>query len=638
METNTKPYFQSMEIARASLERIVSSQSSIKRGEEAKFASLLILWGSVVEDTFLSYGVSSMDRSNIGRWLRKMAATQIRLISAAYGDVLDCVRRSDTFDAFVLAFKGQEKERGCTGDFFTPVAHYCKCAPDTHREGTVWFRVVTQILSFPFRANLDTPSLDEAWASYIQIDEECVECEESVIKELAQAYSFLIDDSLVAGSKFTPRHGPGVIAEWDRRYAYPRDMRSKYREARIPQIVAYALAVTGCEYHDYGFPLVSSRRPCRFKPVPKSIGKTRTICIEPSGMQFYQQGLRILLEDVIQGSRLSQYVNFKHTDKSVRLARIGSMDGSFSTIDLSNASDRIPYSLMRGVLKDSSLLPLLVACRSHSVEFRGRIVKLHKLHTSGSSACFPTETLLFALMCQVALWRTVRTLRPNHTQYDFAVFGDDIVISTPCIPALLEILQSCGSKVNTTKSFVNSRFTECCGYEFFKGVDVTPLRIPRKFNLWDLQDGGWYGEDIESFNQCIDLANKCLENGLFGLRKQILRSVFSRQKGSDNPAFGPTAIFSYWVRNDHLRKDVRLSRDYQRKVLLAKRVVATVHTQDMCVGSQCANSSAPWCDSDVDLLHWFVCSDLRSEEQLSYGTAILERRSKKFDLCPIPMG
>lgn len=621
---------------RAKLVRLVEESTSIREGEEGQYVSLLLLWTEVIRDLFLSWGVPSIGQPVYTRWMRKMASTSIRQLASSYGDVLDVLRRSENFSSFADTFEGYIA-RGVVRDLFIPLNHLMKWLPEQYRLGTVWFRLITQVVSFPFRANLDAPSLDEAWADYLRIDEECQDPDPQLVEELANAYSFLIDETGLDAIPFCPRHGPGAIMEWSlpRNRGGRRDLLSKYGYCMPSAIVAYAVSRYPGTHRDYGFPVNSTRLPCKFSPVPKSIGKTRTICIEPAGMQFFQQGLRGVLEDVIRQSPARAHIQFKDTARSVDMARLGSIDGSYSTVDLSNASDRIPYTLMRGAFAKSKLLPLLVACRSNRVRYKADTHILRKLYTSGSAACFPTETLIFTMMCQVAVWRTKRSLPRSQTKFDFSVYGDDIVISTPCIPALLEILALCGAKVNASKTFVDSSFTECCGHEFFKGVDVTPLRIPRKYNLWGLLNGAWYGDDIESFNQCIDLANKCYDYSLFGLRRTLIRAVFDRDRAHLNPAFGDTCIHTEWVVNDFLKKDARRTADYQRPYAFCRRTVST-NFVETDIGGQRANRLPETRDQSLDLLHWFVSSDLRPDDVLSFGSEVLERRAKAFSLVSFP--
>lgn len=633
MDKNSMSSNHCSDVVQAKLERKVRENRSIKAGEEELYVQLLYLWKEVISDLFILHCIPPLPGEVWSRWMHKIASTSIRTVSRDYGIALDILRRSENYDAFVDTFKGYIARERAQEDFL-PVLHYIKCALGSAPLLTHWFAVVTQVVSFPFRANLDAPPLEEAWSDYVRVDGECAEVPSPVLCELANAYSYLIDNEKTSSIPFAPRHGPGAIMEWTG-FTGTKDLRSKYALARVPQIVAYAVSRYDGARREYGFPVSSLRSPCKFSPVPKSIGKTRTICIEPAGMQFSQQGLRGVLEDVISQSRLSSHVNFKDLSKATGMARIGSIDGSYSTIDLSNASDRIPYSLMRGVFRDSRLLPLLVACRTPVVKYQSKSLRLRKLHTSGSAACFPTETIIFSTMCQAAIWRTRKADPRSRTKFDFAVYGDDIVISTPCVPALLDILRTCGSVVNESKSFVGSSFTECCGFEFFKGVDVTPLRIPREFNLWGLLNGAWYGDDVESFNQCIDFANKCKEFGLFNLRRRIIRSVFDRERAYNNPAFGLSGLKTEWVVNDHLPVSPETTRDYQATYRLCKRVVAA-HYSESSFGIPCTNGDVLNEDQSLDLMHWFVCSDLRPDDILSYGKAVLERRAKTFALSIFP--
>lgn len=82
--------------------------------------------------------------------------------------------------------------------------------------------------------------------------------------------------------------------------------------------------------------------------VPKNRDCSRTICTEPLLNMMYQQGIGAAFGNVLKrnfGLDLS-----KQQDKNKRLARIGSIDGRFATIDLSSASDSISLNLCRRIL------------------------------------------------------------------------------------------------------------------------------------------------------------------------------------------------------------------------------------------------------------------------------------------------
>jgi hypothetical protein len=67
------------------------------------------------------------------------------------------------------------------------------------------------------------------------------------------------------------------------------------------------------------------------------------------------------------------------------------------------------------------------------------------------------------------------------------VFGDDIAGRSEYYGCVCRALESHNLKVNVGKSFSRGRFREACGFDSFKGVDVTPLR--QRVDLDQKMDG-----------------------------------------------------------------------------------------------------------------------------------------------------
>lgn len=95
-------------------------------------------------------------------------------------------------------------------------------------------------------------------------------------------------------------------------------------------------------YDEFGGPRIVDSSRSLF--VPKTTKGSRMICVEPSVNMYYQLGLAYHLEE-----RLKSFFKIDlKTQPSVnhRLARLGSIDGSYATIDLSSASDSISLRLL----------------------------------------------------------------------------------------------------------------------------------------------------------------------------------------------------------------------------------------------------------------------------------------------------
>lgn len=224
----------------------------------------------------------------------------------------------------------------------------------------------------------------------------------------------------------------------------------------------------------------------RFTTVPKD-GKTdRGICVEPGGNIWAQLAVGDLMKRLLKRVGLDVARSYAPDDpieslryrmagpKSTgqdthrRLAKLASFDGSYSTIDLSNASDTVCRRLVRAILPDD-WHNLLDSLRSPKTLIQGRWIHLEKFSSMGNGYTFELETLVFA-----ALAHAVSGLVAG---VDLFVYGDDIIVPTHTAPDVLACLQAFGFTPNRRKSFHTGFFRESCGGDYFCGVDVRPLFI-----------------------------------------------------------------------------------------------------------------------------------------------------------------
>lgn len=214
--------------------------------------------------------------------------------------------------------------------------------------------------------------------------------------------------------------------------------------------------------------------PCEYKlipgnslsVVPKNDETDRVICTEPLLNMFYQKGLESYLRRL-----LSKYHNIDlatQAEHNKILARIGSIDGSLSTIDLKSASDTISVSFCKYFLPDL-LFKLLDHCRSPFTRLpNGEWVELNMISSMGNATTFPLQTLIFSCLARAA----IRIMGNHGADNRYGVFGDDIIIPTGIFMPFCKTLTSCGFIVNDTKSFSTGNFRESCGGDFYAGFDV----------------------------------------------------------------------------------------------------------------------------------------------------------------------
>jgi len=211
--------------------------------------------------------------------------------------------------------------------------------------------------------------------------------------------------------------------------------------------------------------------------VPKNDTISRSICTEPTLNTFYQLGLG----QVLTGRLRSFFgIDLNHqAERNARLARIGSTDGSWSTIDLESASDSISLGLCREIFP-AWFMGYLSLLRSSAARLpSGEVVELKMVSSMGNGYTFPLQTLIFSAIVQ-AVYCSLEMRGRSH------VFGDDIVVKTIAYRRVCRLLQICGFTVNTAKSFCEGSFRESCGRDYLNGRDIRGPYIKRLKTPQDL--------------------------------------------------------------------------------------------------------------------------------------------------------
>jgi hypothetical protein len=218
--------------------------------------------------------------------------------------------------------------------------------------------------------------------------------------------------------------------------------------------------------------------------VPKDLTQTRSICTEPSLNMFFQLGLGQILTE-----RLKSHfgVDLRYQPRrNVRLARLGSIDGSVATIDLESASDSLSLGLCEAVFP-RWFLDLLYEYRTPFTKVRGQQVELSMVSTMGNGFTFPLQTMLFSCVVRaVASWRSTFLGRASRRGARWGVFGDDIICPIDLAGDVVHLLRLIGFRVNSEKSYTEryGRFRESCGGDFYmghnvRGVYIKSLRTPQ---------------------------------------------------------------------------------------------------------------------------------------------------------------
>jgi hypothetical protein len=209
----------------------------------------------------------------------------------------------------------------------------------------------------------------------------------------------------------------------------------------------------------------------RLSFVPKTSDVSRSICTEPVLNMFLQKGIGSLLELMLR-KRFKIDLS-RQPEYNRDMARLGSIDGGFATIDLSSASDSIALSLVEKLIPDP-LLDLIKLSRSPVVVYPdGSSERLYMVSSMGNGFTFPLETLLFSTIV-IACYRILGIApKMRHDRpLNFAVFGDDIIVRKDAYYFVCRMLEVFGFVVNDQKSFNAGNFRESCGQDFFRGHDI----------------------------------------------------------------------------------------------------------------------------------------------------------------------
>lgn len=315
------------------------------------------------------------------------------------------------------------------------------------------------------------------------------ESDDSDYRRIARVlYSGLLSsvDLLVYRGETRGKHGPGATADhlsgngkydnrtWTRRL----DTYFPYGEYVLPS----------WRYHQQmecvNFLEPGAEIPVRVITVPKTLKTPRIIAIEPTHMQFVQQGLLEAIVSSIEKDDISSWlINFSSQIPNQQLARIGSVGLKLATLDLSEASDRVSNQLVRGLLANHPHLAAGVdACRSRKADVPGHgVIRLAKFASMGSALCFPFESMVFSIIVFLGIERVLNRHLSRSDVKSFRgqvrIYGDDIIVPVRFVSSVIGVLEDFGFRVNTNKSFWTGKFRESCGKDYYDGHDVTVTKV-----------------------------------------------------------------------------------------------------------------------------------------------------------------
>jgi len=347
-----------------------------------------------------------------------------------------------------------------------------------------------------------TPSRErKAMQSYIDCDKE-VEYNDSILDssdydELSRMGALLFGpvfsavDRDIYDERIVPKHGPGATAD---KLSSNGKYSTTYWTQRLESVFHFGdfLSPTprySCEDWCDAVNILEpgAELPSRVISVPKTQKTPRIIAIEPSSVQFVQQGLLESLTRHTESDLLDQLIGSGSQVPNQELAQKGSIS-SLATLDLSEASDRVSLKHVEAIVQRHPLLKgALLATRSQRADVPGHgIIPLSKFASMGSALCFPLEAMVFLTLVFLGIERERGYRFTNRKEfYSFVgkvrIYGDDIIVPVDYVHTVIDSLEHFGARVGRHKSFWTGRFRESCGKEFYDGHDVSVVKFRRMF-------------------------------------------------------------------------------------------------------------------------------------------------------------
>lgn len=324
-----------------------------------------------------------------------------------------------------------------------------------------------------------------------------INCARRIIKAILGSYSY---NELVR----SVRHSGGATVTRKRRQGHPVYKILNYEVSSSCSSLLSRVIYDLHESSSYGYSLSDLAEYTiidynKIATVPKSSDTDRPIGMEPSGNMFIQLGLGKMIR-----KRLKRFgIDLNNQETNRKMACSGSTHARYSTIDLSSASDTISYELVKELMPADWFEHLDKSRSEQSLisvsSKKGTTITLQKFSSMGNGYTFELESLIFYAI-------TLASINENAGCDDVSIFGDDIIIKPNMYHKVSAALESCGFSVNHSKSFRLGPFKESCGGNYFRGIDITPIRI--KKDIVDDMDIYWlYNSIVRQIERLQGLIN-----------------------------------------------------------------------------------------------------------------------------------
>lgn len=456
--------------------------------------------------------------------------------------------------------------RGFTEQVFCPSTGVLLDEPDI--EAILAVRQLTLIFSKILLPC--TPERERAaMSSYVQCDMEVENVEaclpDSDVSEFGRMAQLLFGDLFcsldrkIYEREIIPKHGPGAVAE---RLSSNGKYQSRYWTTRLSEVfdvedflfpnarfISDIFEDTGIDFHE-----PDTEIPSRVISVPKTQKTPRIIAIEPSTIQYVQQGLLEAIMHHIHSGFLNGFIGTESQEPNQLLAQEGSLTGHLATLDLSEASDRVSSKLVRTLMQNHPLSERAVfACRSERASVPGEgIISLAKFASMGSALCFPFEAMVFLTIIFLGIEREQgHRFTKKAELFRFLgrvrVYGDDLIVPVEYVHTVVDLLEHFGAKVGRPKSFWNGKFRESCGKEYYAGHDVSIVKVRRMFPL-QRQQVAEVVSLVELRNQMYFSGNWATTKWLDGKIEGILPCFPTIEPTS--PALGRHSFLGYFAEKE----------------------------------------------------------------------------------------
>lgn len=386
-----------------------------------------------------------------------------------------------------------------------------------------------------------------------------------------------------------PKHGRGRVSDQEKhisKYAFTNWPEKLNRT--FPFDLYGAVNFDDVVGEDIHGRWINHEPPSKLIAVPKTQKGPRLIASEPASHQWIQQLLWRQIQTRLPKTVLNDCIDFQNQGRNQELARFGSITGSYATVDLSSASDRLTcWTLERVLGANQEFLERIHACRTRWIKnainpYQWQYLSLRKAFSQGNACTFPVQSIVYSIFAIAAVLHS-REMKVSTASLKWAstrvrVFGDDIIVPEYALVSLFHILEANQLLVNSTKTFfteTSSRvggFRESCGGDYYLGHDVTPAYIKA------------FGTELdhEMAMSAVEASNNLHARGLWHLARWQGQQVGPKVNGLIVHAIDPNGLprgrfglYSFsGATSHHLKRRYNLA--LQRDEVLSYKLVSKV--------------------------------------------------------------